>query len=297
MDLDTRRLRVFLVVAEELHFSRAARRLHISQPALSQQIRTLEREIGVPLFSRSSRQVELTASGRALLETAPIALYEVSQAMERAQHAANGDVGRLAIGSVRTGLASITPRIMRAVREELPMLRLDAFHMDTAAQLISLSDRRIDVGVVRAAPASEDIAVQPLVTEPLHVVLPADHPLAATESVDPAALAAEPFVLWPRHLGADFFDIVIVYCREHGFSPRIAAEGTDIDTQLALVAAGIGVSLQPSFYASAQVEGVAFRRLTGPAPEVGLQLAWRRADNTALIRRVVTLAGRVSRTQ
>jgi DNA-binding transcriptional LysR family regulator len=275
MDLDTRRLRVFLTVARELHFSRAAQQLHISQPALSQQIRTLERDLQVELFVRTSRLVELTPAGEALYAAVPRALYELERAVDAAQQTAVGISGRLAIGSVRTGLAGVVPKLMRAFTVDHPLVRFDLVQMDTALQLRALADRRIDVGVVRAASPTAGIVLEPLASEPLMVALPADHPLAAADRIDPGQLAEERFVGWPRHLGEDFFDIVIAFCREHGFSPQVITEGADIDSQLALVAAGFGVSLQPSFYAVAAPEGVVFRALGGPSPEVALQLAWR----------------------
>ncbi len=293
MDLDTRRLRAFLTVAEELHFSRAAEVLHLSQPALSQQIRALEQELQVTLFARTSRSVELTPAGEALYGATPRALYELDRALEAAKRASVGTTGRLIIGSVRTGLAGIVPRVMREFATSRPGFRLEIVHMDTGQQLRALADRRIDVGVVRAATPTEAVVVEPLVAEPLMLALPADHRLAAVEAVPPAVLADEPFVSWPRHLGADFFDIVVAFCRRNGFNPRVIAEGGDIDTQLALVAAGFGVSLQPSFYAGALPDGVVFRPLEGTAPKVALQLAWRRdhaaavADFAAAARRAV----------
>ena len=158
---------------------------------------------------------------------------------------------------------------MREFATSRPGFRLEIVHMDTGQQLRALADRRIDVGVVRAATPTEAVVVEPLVAEPLMLALPADHRLAAVEAVPPAVLADEPFVSWPRHLGADFFDIVVAFCRRHGFSPRVIAEGGDIDTQLALVAAGFGVSLQPSFYAGALPDGVVFRPLEGDRAEGG----------------------------
>ncbi|WP_375502877.1 LysR substrate-binding domain-containing protein [uncultured Jatrophihabitans sp.] len=283
MDLDTRRLRSFLVVAHELHFSRAAAQLNVSQPALSQQVRALERDLKVELFVRTSRTVQLTPAGEALLATAPRALYEVERAVETAQQAARGTTGRLVIGSVRTGLADVVPRVMRSFSREHPQVRFEVLQMDTALQLRALVDRRIDIGIVRSAPPTELLVIEPLVSEPLMVALPADHPLAGLDAVDPRLLANEPFVSWPRHLGEDFFDIVVAFCREHGFSPKVNTEGGDIDSQLALVAAGFGVSLQPAFYAHTAPAGVAFRPLTGPSPAIVLQVARRRdASDLAL---------------
>ncbi|WP_299051003.1 LysR substrate-binding domain-containing protein [uncultured Nocardioides sp.] len=296
MDVDTRRLRVFLAVAEELHFSRAAERLHLSQPALSQQVRLLERDLGVALFTRTSRQVGLTLAGEALQQAAPRVLHELDRAVEAARQAAHGITGRLTIGSVRTGLASVLPEVMRAFTVDHPHVRFDLVHMDTALQLRALADRSIDVGIVRAAAPTPGLVVEPLVAEPLVLALPADHRLSSSASpdgaIDPRELADELFVSWPRHLGVEFSDIVVAYCREHGFSPRVVSEGGDIDTQLALVAAGFGVSLQPAFYARASPAGVVFRPLQGSPPQVALQVAWRRDGAPAVVAQFVETARR-----
>ncbi len=293
MDLDTRRLRVFLAVARELHFSRAAARLHMSQPALSQQIRMLERDLGVELFVRTSRQVETTHAGEALLYAAPRVLFELERAVEAAQQAAHGITGRITIGSVRTGLAAVVPDVMREFTKDHPHVRFEVVHMDTSLQLRALIDRSIDVGIVRAASPTEPLVIEPLVSEPLMLALPAAHRLAELEVIDPAVLADELFVSWPRHLGADFSDIVVAFCREHGFSPTVVSEGSDIDTQLALVAAGFGVSLQPAFYASSCPAGVVFRRLLGSPPQVALQMAWRRESPPAVVAHFVETARRL----
>jgi DNA-binding transcriptional LysR family regulator len=293
MSFELRQLRAFLAVAEQLHFGRAAAQLNISQPALSQQIQLLERDAGAPLFIRTSRMVELTPAGHALAETAPLVILEAERAQRRVDQAATGSSGLLIIGSVNTALASITPRIMRALRAQVPDLRLELYHMDTAAQLTALADRRIDIGVVREAAASRTLDNERLVSEPLVVVLPEGHPLAAAETVSPRALADEPFVLWPRMLGPDFFDRIIAYCRKHGFNPRIVAEGDDVETQLGLVAAGTGVSLQPAYYADLRRAGVAFRPLEGDAPRVALQMSWRRGDASPAVTHFVTVARRV----
>ncbi|MBC3192330.1 LysR family transcriptional regulator [Pseudonocardia sp. C8] len=290
MDVELRQLRVFLTVASELHFSRAAARLHVSQPALSQQIRTLEKALGTPLFDRTSRATELTPAGRVLLDAAPRVLFEAERARTRVAQAAEGASGLLVVGSVGTALASIAPRILRTVRARYPDLQMQVSQHDTAAQMVALAEERLDVGLVRAAAPTTAVTVEELVAEPLVAVLPGDHPLARHDTVDAGDLAGEAFVLWPRPLGSEFFDILTGYCRDHGFSPRIVAEGADIETQLSLVAAGIGVSLQPSYYANLRPPGVEFRPLSGDAPAVALQVAWRRRDRSAAVRHFVEAA-------
>src|SRR3954447_6394479 len=186
MDVELRQLRVFLTVASELHFSRAARRLHVSQPALSQQIRALEKTLGAALFDRSSRATELTPAGRVLLDAAPRVLFEAERAQSLVTQAADGAVGLLVVGSVGTALASITPQILRAMRTSFPDLQLEVSQQDTAAQIVALADGRLDVGLVRAASATVAVEVEHLVSEPLVSALPADHPLAGQDEIDPA---------------------------------------------------------------------------------------------------------------
>ncbi len=292
MDVELRQLRVFLAVADELHFSRAARGLHMSQPSLSQQIRALEKALGVALFERTSRATELTAAGRALRDAAPRVLFEADRALARVAQAANGAVGLLVVGSVGTALASITPQILRGMRASHPDLQLEVSQQDTAAQLVAITEERLDVGLVRAAVPTDAVAIEHLVEEPIVVVLAEDHRLASDPEclLEPAELADEPFVLWPRSLGAPLFDTLIAFCHNYGFSPRIVAEGADIETQLGLVAAGVGVSFQPAYYANLRLQGVVFRRLAGRVPTVALQVAWRRRDHSPAVARFVEVA-------
>jgi DNA-binding transcriptional LysR family regulator len=180
--------------------------------------------------------------------------------------------------------------VLRELRSHFPDLDVEVSQMDTAAQLVSLAAGRIDVGLVRSASPRPALSIESLVEEPLIAALAEDHRLADETSIDPAELAEEPFVHWPRALGADFFDIVTGYCREHGFSPRVVAEGKDIETQLGLVSAGWGVSLQPAFYANLRPVGVVFRPLQGESPPVVLQVAWRSADRSPAVAHFVAAA-------
>jgi DNA-binding transcriptional LysR family regulator len=294
MDIELRHLRMFVTVATELHFGRAAQVLHVSQPAVSQQVRALEKSLGVELFARTSRLVELTPAGMVLLDAAPRVLFEADRATDRVRQAGAGAVGLLVVGSVGTALASIAPLVLRELRTRFPDLQIEISQMDTAAQLSALAAGRIDVGLVRSAATGPSISTERLVEDRLVVALPEDHRLAADEAIDVADLAGDPFVLWPRALGEEFFDIVTGFCREHGFSPRVVAEGNDIETQLGLVAAGMGVSLQPAFYANLRRVGVAFRPLSGASPLVALQVAWRAGNSSPSVAHFVSAARHVA---
>ena len=291
MDLELRQLRTFLAVAAELHFSRAARRLHVSQPALSQQIRALERTLGVALFDRSSRATELTPAGRVLLDAAPRVLYEAERAQSLVTQAANGAVGLLTVGSVGTALASDHPAH--------PALDAGALPRPAARGQPSRTPRPSSSPSPTAASTSAWCVPRPRprrwrssTSSPSRCSSPCRPTTASPtgSSIVPEDLAEEPFVLWPRPLGRAFFDTIVGYCHEHGFSPRIVAEGADIETQLGLVAAGLGVSLQPSYYANLRPPGVVFLPLEGEVPQVALQVAWRRTDRSPAVAHFVEAA-------
>ncbi|MEQ3554431.1 LysR family transcriptional regulator [Pseudonocardia nematodicida] len=296
MGLELRHLHAFTVVAEELHFGRAAARLHISQPALSQQIRVLEKGLGAVLFRRSSHSVTLTEAGRELRDSAPRVLFEAKRAEDRVREAHEGTRGTLTVGSVGSALASITPRIMARLGADAPDVRIDLSLTDTVPAMTALEERRLDVAVVRPAAPHPRIDRELLLSEPLVAVLPAGHRLAGVDVVDITELADEPFVLWDRGSGPEFFDTIVGYCRDNGVDPRVVVEGEEVQTQLALVAAGLGVSLLPSYWTSLQNRSLVFRPLCPEPPRVALHLAWRRNDPSPLLRRFLDAARAVVRT-
>jgi DNA-binding transcriptional LysR family regulator len=270
---ELRQLRYFVTVAEELHFSRAARRLNIAQPPLSQQIRQLEAAVGAQLFVRTSRKVELTPAGSAFLEGARRALSEAERAAEMAQRASRGETETLRVGFTDSAALSILPGTIRRFRAELPMVHLDLTEASTLTQLDAVRLGIVDIAFVRgplAGDLSPDVSSRVVFEESFSVALPFDHRLAARKRFGVRALAGEPMVLFPRHLAPAFHDIITIMCRDAGFSPLISHEAAEYQTILSLVAAGLGVSIVPASIRNLGRAGVVFRPLlqTGAAAQV-----------------------------
>jgi DNA-binding transcriptional LysR family regulator len=284
-------LRYFVAVAEELHFGRAARRLRVAQPPLSQQIRRLEEEVGARLLDRSRRHVALTAPGAAFLAHARRALAEADLAAEDARRAARGETGRLSVGFVGSAMAGPLPAILRAFRASSPDVALSLQQLTTSRQLDALRGGSLDVGCLHP-PAGGDLVVQPLLAEPLVAALPADHPLAARDAVALGDLEGEPFIVPPREEGAAFHDEVLAACARAGFLPRVAQSATEMSTIVGLVSAGAGIALVPAAIRRLNRDGVAYRplRADGGPPVVRLALAWRADRESPLLQRFVAAA-------
>ncbi len=269
--MELRHLRYFVAVAEELHFGRAAERLHIAQPPLSQQIRRLEQELGVELFRRNRRRVDLTDAGRLLLEQSRPLLAQAAHAEKLLGRAGAGEVGRLSIGFVGSASYEVLPAILHEFRNRFPDVELRLEEQTTGDQVGALNVGRIDVGLVRPPVADDSIELTPLVEERLIAALPEAHPLAERATVPVAALAQEPFVLPPRRITGLYEDVIGV-CREAGFSPQVS-----------LVSAGIGVSLVPESVETFRRPRVAYRPLRGPNASLEIALARRRDDRSPLV--------------
>jgi DNA-binding transcriptional LysR family regulator len=293
--VDYRQLRYFIAVAEELSFSRAARRLHMSQPPLSLQIAAIERELGTRLLDRTRRRVELTQAGQVFLEQARASLAQLERAAEMARRAGQGQAGELRVaftGSVP--MISAFPRLLSAFRKESSLARVHLAHMSTGHQLQALADRRIDVGILRPSRDYDPppaLRLTPLWTDELRAVLPEDHRLAARRGPVPlAALAGEAFILFPRELGCGLHEQVHAACNRAGFAPAVVQEAREGATIIGLVAAGLGVSLLPDAYERTCIPGVVHRRIDSPEAGGRLYLAQRAADSSPLVRRFVELA-------
>src|SRR6266536_81806 len=237
--MELRHLRYFLAVADELHFGRAAVRLHIAQPPLSRQVRQLEDELGFDLFVRTPRRVRLTDAGRAFRDEARSILARVAEAAAAARRVAQGEAGALAVGFVASATYALLPRLYRRFRERHPDIALALTEMSTAEQVEALRAGQIQVGLARPPVGDDTLAVEPLADEPLVAALPARHRLAASGPVALRALAREPFVLFPRQPRPGWIDVVQAACAAAGFRPAVAQEALELSTAVTLVAAGI----------------------------------------------------------
>ena len=286
--MELRHLRYFVAVAEERHFGRAAERLHIAQPPLSQQIRRLEAELGVTLLYRTTRSVEVAPAGEVLLVRAREILAAVDGATEDTRRAARGEFGRLAVGFTGSATYELLPKLADALRRALPGVLLDLRgELLTPAQVASLLDGSLDLGLLRPPVRERALAVEVVRREPLVAVLPQAHPLAAADAVPLKELEDEPFVVYPSHFRSVVHDAVEETCEAHGFLPRVALEVSETSTLVSFVAAGLGVSLVPESVRHMTVHGAVYRPLAGDAATVELAVAWRRDDHTAVTERAL----------
>jgi DNA-binding transcriptional LysR family regulator len=293
--MELRHLRSFTVLAEERHFGRAATRLHIAQPALSQQIKQLERELGVSLFTRSTRRVEPTEAGLRFAEHARAVLGDVARAEADMELLASGHGGRVSVGFIGTATYDVLPRVAREVRRELPDIELVLRGELLSPQLVAgLTDRTYDLALLRPDPLnSGDLTQRSLRTEPLVAVLPAHHPLAGRRRIPLSALADEAFVMHPSGNRSSMHEEVLRACAAAGFQPTAVTEVGETATLVVFVAAGLGVALVPAPVRSLGLDGVAYVALTD-APTVDLALATRADDHSPAVRRVAAIVGTVA---
>ncbi|EMM3366644.1 LysR family transcriptional regulator [Pseudomonas aeruginosa] len=293
--MELRHLRYFIAVAEELHFGRAAERLGISQPPLSQQIQALEEEIGARLFERTNRRVELTGAGRLFLDESRQVLAQVDKAVLLARRAHLGELGELKIGFTSSApFTSTIPSSIHAFRKAYPDVHLDLQEMSSRQVLKALLEESLQVGVIRPLALPDAVHWVELFREPLVAVLRADHPLAAgsEDGLAIAALAEEPFVFFPRSYGTGLYDQVIALTRQAGFSPRIAQEASEAMTIIGLVSAGLGVSILPASFRRTRVDGVVYRTLSDPEATTAVWLVRRQNEGSPLALSFIDLVTR-----
>jgi DNA-binding transcriptional LysR family regulator len=298
--MELRHLRYFIAVAEEGHITRAAERLGMQQPPLSQQIKALECELDVQLFRRKARGVELTDAGAAFLDDARATLVQLDRAVETTRRTARGEQGRICIGVTST--SSLHPLVARAIRAfslARPKVSVTLEESLSNELLEDLRNQRMDAAFIRTAPPdTEGFVIQPLLDEPMVTALPSAHPLAKGARDAPIPLkrlAAETFILYGPP-GTGMYDTIIAACHAAGFNPNVGnlgastQQGPRIGSTLSLVAAGLGITFVPASLQRMNIEGVAYRRVKATAPPtVKLSLATRRGDPSAIVRHFVTL--------
>ncbi|MET3173986.1 UNVERIFIED_ORG: DNA-binding transcriptional LysR family regulator [Arthrobacter sp. UYCu721] len=260
--MELRQLRYFIAVAEEMHFNRAAARLHIAQPALSQQIQRLERSLKTQLFVRTTRSVEITDTGRVLLEAARRVVSEAERAESQVKLATLGSTGLLRVGFVSSAALFLLPGMVNRMHEQWPQVRLQLQENTTERQIQAVLEGQLDVGIVREIEPIEGIHVTALRREPLIVAVPQYHPLAQRTSVPLKELAGQDFVVFPRHQVSRLYDLISALCIQAGFHIRVAQEAIEFPTILGLVAARTGIAIVPESLRTLQIPGVAYLNLT-----------------------------------
>jgi DNA-binding transcriptional LysR family regulator len=292
--MELRHLRYFVAVAEELNFTRAAKRLGINQPPLSLQIRQLEKELGTPLFRRGTRGVELTDAGKLMLEEARIILRQVDRATTGVRRRARGETGRLKVGSGGgTYFHPLIPAIIREYGMRYPDMVLTPESSSTSLMVARLRAGLIDVAFIRPPIGDSDgLVLDPLVDEPTVMVLPTGHRLNGAASAPLNAFAQELFILFPRVVNPSNYDAVIAACHRAGFSPRLGPEAPQIVSVVPMVAACLGVSIVPQSTSRIHVDGVFYLPIDGDAPRAEIALAHRHADRSAAVKNFVAVARR-----
>ena len=290
VQFELRHLRYFVAVAEELHFGRAAQRLNIAQPPLSQQIQRLEQLVGTKLLERTSRRTELTPAGAVFLQHARRLLGESERAADAARRAARGEMETLVVGFADSAALSVLPAIVRRFRQAHPDVHLELIERSTQAQLTALEQGRVDVALVRGPVVDASLHIETLLRETFVVAVPDDHALARRRRTTVEALRSHPFVLFPRHLAPAFHDELIAICLRAGFSPEVRAEAAEYQTILSLVAAGIGISLVPASVRNLGRTGVSFVPLPDARTKASVVLATRPDRPSPTLQQFVTVA-------
>ncbi|GAB2583287.1 LysR family transcriptional regulator [Dyella jejuensis] len=294
MNIELRHLRYFVAVADTLHFGKAAERLGMSQPPLSQQIRQLEDAVGAHLLTRTNRRVALTEPGRLFLQEARDILARMERATELAQRAQRGELGELRIGFTRTTpLSQDIPRAIFAFRQRFPAVHLQLEEMNSLQQIDALLERRLQVGILRPGILPKSLLSRRLFRDPLVAVLRLDHPalkrLGARGKLPTKALAQEPFVVFARSAGVGVYEHVLALCRDAGFAPHIAQEAREASTIIGLVAAGLGVSILPQSCSHIQVEGISYIPLAEATAMSEIHVVYREDERSPLLPRFIQL--------
>ena len=281
--MEFRHLRYFLILAEELHFGRAARRLAMSQPPLSLNIQQLEASIGARLFTRNSKQVTLTAAGLAFVPAARALLELAAQAASHAREVGEGIAGSLSIGFAGTMLYSGLPEILEAFQTSHPLLRLMLKELSSSEQLIELAHDRLDIGFVHTTRVPPELSQILVSSQAFVVCLPAAHPLAGSPSLSLKALQGEPFAVVSRAVSPDYHERILTICTEAGFYPEIRYELRHWLSVVSLVSQGMGVALVPAALRQSAMAGAAFVALDTATTPYDTHCLWKTSrDNAAL---------------
>lgn len=281
--MEFRQLKYFIAVAEALNFGRAAESLHLSQPALSKQIKALEDSLEIQLLERTKHWVKLTPAGQKFLETARRILHDVEEGIQTTRQIADGQAGTVRVGFTEATLFALAPSILRTCREHYPKINLLLRSSGTEAHVEALRMHQIDIGFVYLPIRESTLAVEPLYEETYVAALAASHPLAKKKSIPIQALANEPLIFYPRSLAPVLHANFIKSCEQAGFVPNIVQEAEPSQTSLALAAAGMGISFVLTDVQALSVKGVVYRPLMNNFLRLQLALAWRQTESSSVV--------------
>jgi DNA-binding transcriptional LysR family regulator len=293
--MELRQLRYFIAVAEELSFSRAAKRLNVSQPPVSVQIKMLEDELGATLFNRTRRKVEITHAGSLLLDSARKALGELRRGAEVVALSAKGEAGLIRLGFTGSvPMLDMFPKLVRAFRDRYPEIGIELRHMSTAQQLQALLDEELDLGILRPPyyfQAGPGLIAHRIWRDELAVFLPANHQLGMTPGrIGLGQLGGEIFVSVAPDIGCGMYDHFMTLCSEAGFAPKVVQHARELGSVLGLVAAGIGIAILPACYARIGISDVVSRPLAEPGAASELLLAVKARTISHRLQRFIAIA-------
>lgn len=288
--MELRHLRYFVTVAEELNFGRAATRLNMSQPPLSQQIQQLEADMGVPLFYRTNRKVELTDAGKVFLEKAYKILREVEKARDHTRKAYLGEYGKLAIGFTGSTLYDLIP-LLKSYRAKYPLVDVLLYQKGTVDQLLDLHEERIHIGLICTPIERNNLNIAVIRRQQFVAVLPTTHPLAAeNRPIDIEELADETFIMPPREVGSAYYDTIMDIFHKVGFIPKVTTAHVSISVA-PLVSTGLGITLVPHSLQNLPVNGVVYKELTNTTSMIETAVAWRQNDRSPVVDMFLSLVG------
>ncbi|MBI3153935.1 MAG: LysR family transcriptional regulator [Burkholderiales bacterium] len=282
--MEFRHLRYFMALADEGNFGRAARRLHISQPPLTRQIRQLEDEFGAQLFERTSKGVDLTEAGHLFREEAARILALAQQAAERTRKAGRGQLGRLDVGIFGSAVLNVIPRLILEFRRCYPEVEVHLHTMTRPEQVVALQEGRLTVGFVRVFPDAPEMAVETVLKERLMVAINRDNELSRHREIAVRAFAGQPLILFPSSPRPSLGDHVVALCHAEGFQPRVAQEVEDVVTSIALVSCGFGICVVPECATRLRLPHVVYRPLKGSEQLIELGCAYRPDDRSPILR-------------
>jgi len=286
--VELRQLRYFSAIAQEGSFSRAAKRLHVSQPPLSTQIRNLEEELGTRLLTRSNRGVSLTAAGQVFYEEIHAVLARLDSLRGKTLQADRGDVGLLSVGFVSIADYGILPPALKSFRSRFPLVEVQLHELTTDAQIRELRGSRLDLGLGLAPVEEPDLVFRSILREELILAAPADHPALKDEAIELRTLYKASFIVPPRDIAPGLYDLTIRRCRSAGFAPRIVQNARQMQTVIGLVSCGMGVALVPASVRNLKRTGVSYRNLRGRPAQIELGVIERRESGNSLGQHFIT---------
>ena len=293
--MELRQLRYFTAVAEELSYSRAAARIHVSQPSLSRQVAALEAEIGVALLDRDKHRVSLTAAGQAYLDGVRELLAGLDQTADLARRTAQGQVGRLALGFGGSAAYTLMPAVLRRFRARYPEVEVTLQQLPLTAQLDALRDGRVDVGFLLLPVDDAAVRTERLMRDRMVAAVPSDHALARRREVALRSLSEEAFVAFPREGGLGYRDRMVELCLKAGFTPRIVREAAPLESIVGFVASGAGIALLPAMAQRLRVADVLYVPISERYAYMDFALAWREAGKSPALEAFLTQAREVAR--